>query len=128
VRLLYGLMMVSLLLVGGMFSSSAKFTRHSFIVIEKPGEAIEVKVGDMIEITTPMFPLIPENLGKKFEMNYDQKNLRLIGELPPGVEGVMGREYYFKAVFAGTSFIEITVTDGKGEVLEKYHQDIVIKK
>jgi hypothetical protein len=128
VKLIYNLVIVSLLLTGGICLSLAEFTRHNFIVVEKAGEVIELKVGDMIEMASPMLPLVPANLDKEFQVTYDQKTLRLIGDLTPDVEGVMGREYYFKAIFPGDGFIEITVSDAEGEVLEKHSQDILVKK
>lgn len=75
--------------------------RDFFIVSFDYTETINVKVGDIVQINSKAFPLIPKNMKKVFKVKYDEEYLYLIGNNPLRSMGVIGREIYVKPIKAG---------------------------
>jgi hypothetical protein len=75
--------------------------RDFFIVSFDYSETINVKVGDVVQINSKAFPLIPKNMKKVFKVQYDEKYLYLIANNPLRSMGVIGREIYVKPIKAG---------------------------
>lgn len=101
--------------------------KNLFIIKSTNKMPVEITIGDVIQVETVMLPLIPENLGKTFEFEYDKSKLRLLAATPPSGEGTMGKEIYFKAEEVGSASVKTFLLDEEGKIIESYEYTIIIK-
>jgi hypothetical protein len=88
---------------------------------------LHASVGDTILVKSSTFPVIPANLNKAFVVEYSRDRLRLLSEEPLGIDGRIGRRFWFTVITAGEARITVQTLDA-GSVVETTYLHVTVDR